>query len=306
MLTAHDITTLHNEQIARWEMARLNYTALERVEVRDVVCNGVTVRVQHNPARITSVTSRPQQGSDNKGCFLCNDNLPTEQLRLAYDDYYHILVNPYPIFKRHFTIPTLLHTPQRIAGRMKDMLLMARTFAPYTIFYNGPACGASAPMHFHFQAVEAGLMPIEEQYSNAQRIEVSSCNTALLSLLTGVLRHVFVIEATQLHDAVQLFDNLYRAMLAYDATEPMINIIARYETTGWTILVFPRSQHRPSCYHAQDSTHRLISPASVEMGGLIITPRNDDFVQLTADEIIQIYNEVSPSQSTIENIISHI
>ena len=308
MPTANELHNMHKAQMECWEMARLNYQVLDSTEVRNVMCNGVEVRLQHNPARITSVTSRPQQAAKEKGCFLCNEQLPAEQLRLAYDESYHLLVNPYPIFKQHFTIPTLLHTPQRIATRMSDMLHMARTFAPYTIFYNGPACGASAPMHMHFQAVEAGIMPIEQQYRTATRTVIGHRNSAQLALLSGLLRHVFVIEARELTDAVSLFDTLYNAMSSQPDNEPMMNIIARYETElqAWVILIFPRSAHRPACYHAQDASHRLISPASVEMGGLIITPRHEDFEQLTAEEITTIYNEVSPSQSTINNITTQL
>lgn len=297
-ITAQDIERLYDEQLPQWELLRRNYALLEQTQLRTIHVEGVAIRIQHNPARITSVTATKAVCS-HRPCFLCDNNLPHEQLRLPYGNDYQILVNPYPIFPHHYTMPTLLHTPQRIDNGVDTMLCLARDCAPYTIFYNGAECGASAPMHKHFQIAQPRLLPIEEQWATAEGEVITSQGSAHLSLLTSLLRPVVLITAHEHGDAVALFTRLYRSLQATPQEEPMMNIIVRYEDNKWIILLFPRSKHRPACYYATDHTQRLVSPASVEMGGLIITPRQEDYEQLTAQEIKTIYNEISPSHDEI-------
>lgn len=305
-LTPYDLKQLHSEQLSRWETAYLNYKQLDKIEAREVVIEGVTMRIQHNPGRIGSVSAQIDK-KPQTNCFLCAENLPDEQIRLPFgNDEYHILVNPFPIFKQHFTIPATTHTPQRIEGRMPVMLQLAREYAPYTIFYNGPRCGASAPMHMHFQAAQAGCMPIEEQLHTARRTVVCLHNSGELSLLNDMLRPIFVISATAQEDAITLFDRLYKALPPIADEEPMMNIMVRYENNGWILIIFPRAKHRPDCYYAQDESQRLISPGTVEMGGLFITPRHNDYEQLTTQEIANIYSEVSASENEILETISQL
>jgi hypothetical protein len=216
---------------------------------------------------------------------------------------YQILVNPYPFFKHHYTIPSLIHTPQSIEGRILDMLKIAKEYAPYTIFYNGAHCGASAPMHMHFQMVEGGLMPIEQEWRSCEeRVLNETMLNGKLSLLTSLHRPAFLITSYDECGAKTLFEELFNALPAIHGEEPMINIIVRYEESQWIILVFPRAKHRPDCYHATGENHCLISPATVEMGGLFITPRQEDFEKITAQDIMNIYREVAPTTDEIENI----
>ena len=294
------------EQLKKWKLAQLNYAQLAQSEQRKVMCNHVAVNIQHNPQRIASVTASPNT-SDNS-CFLCSDNLPQEQIKTPIlDNKYQILVNPYPIFTQHYTIPATTHTPQRIENRINDMLTIAHDYAPYTIFYNGAQCGASAPMHMHFQAVRGGLMPIEWQWREAsQEICAQEGYSGRISLLKDMYRPIFLITSYDKREAEKLFDKLYHALPSQEGQEPMMNIIARYEGGQWLLWVFPRSKHRPDCYYAQDDKRRLISPASVEMGGLFIAPQRNDYDNITAQEIVNIYNEVCPTTQEIEKIVRKI
>ena len=294
---------LRSEQLKTWDLVQANYEQLANTDVRDMVHEGITFMAQHNPQRIHSVTASAPNKCES-GCFLCNENLPQEQLRMPIlDGKYQILVNPYPIFKHHYTIPTLTHTPQSIEGRMHDMLKIAKEYAPYTIFYNGAHCGASAPMHMHFQMVEGGLMPIEQAWrSSEERVLNDTMLNSKLSLLTSLHRPVFLITSHDEWCAKTLFEELYNALPAQPGEEPMINVMVRYEHSQWIILVFPRAKHRPDCYYATDENQRLISPATVEMGGLFITPRQEDFEKITAQELLNIYREITPTNDEIENI----
>ncbi|MBO7317324.1 MAG: DUF4922 domain-containing protein, partial [Bacteroidales bacterium] len=272
----HELYELRRKQLDMWEMARLNYEALNDADMRKVALDGSAIKIQHNPKRIASVTATGPKDMQ-AGCFLCNENLPQEQLRMPIlGGKYQILVNPYPIFSHHFTIPATTHIAQSIENRMGDMLQIAEEYAPYTVFYNGARCGASAPMHMHFQMVESKLMPIEQEWRAAQQRVLIDDSGSTLALLTHLHRPVFLITSRHKLGAQNLFDKLYKVLGSEGTEEPMINVIARYESSQWVILVFPRAKHRPECYYATDENQRLISPATVEMGGLIITPRNED------------------------------
>lgn len=303
MSNSFDIEQLYIRQLPIWETARHNYRQLNNIEVRNMAIEGVTIRIQHNPARIKSVSAKVDKPQECH-CFLCQENLPAEQMRLAcLNDEFQVLVNPFPIFHHHFTIPAVKHTPQRIADRFTAMLQLTHDCTPYTIFYNGARCGASAPMHLHFQAAQAGCMPIEQQWKCAQQTVVCQHQTGELSSLNNLLRPVFLITATKATDAQHLFEKLYKVLPPIDNEEPMMNILARHEDNKYIIMIFPRAKHRPDCYYAEGKEQRLISPGTVEMGGLFITPRKNDFEQLTEKEIIDIYTEVSTSPDEIEKII---
>lgn len=307
MVTVNDIEMMYDRQLPSWQLVGDNYAALEKMMVREMVVNGCNMVIQYNPCRSTSVTANINK-SHERPCFLCDHNLPTEQLRISLWDKYQVLVNPYPLFKHHYTIASTIHTPQRIAGRVNDMLQMSKCFAPYTLFYNGPYSGASAPMHMHFQASEEGYMPIEKQWKTNPRHEVMRCNNTHLSYIEGLLRPIFVIEGADIEEIERLFNTLYKVLFQLphnkDCEEPMMNLMLRWEENHYIMLIFPRSKHRPDCYYANDATRLLISPGSVEMGGIFVTIDNHDFATLTPENVIQIYREVTPSQEDIYHIIN--
>jgi ATP adenylyltransferase/5',5'''-P-1,P-4-tetraphosphate phosphorylase II len=230
--------------------------------------------VQFNPARIASSAAKvdPQSIRERK-CFLCSDNRPPEQKGVPFKEQYTILINPYPIFPRHLTIPALAHTPQRIASRFDDMLDLAQQLDDYAVFYNGPKSGASAPDHFHFQAGNKGFLPIENDRNWGNAIRIESEN-----------------KQEMLNRFRQIYDNL---PLQPDDDEPMLNLLTWFENGKWATYFFPRKKHRPACYFAEGGDNLLISPASVDLGGVFITPLEKDFEKITAEDIAGILNEVN-------------
>ncbi|MDD2492149.1 MAG: DUF4922 domain-containing protein, partial [Bacteroidales bacterium] len=56
--------------------------------------------------------------------------------------------------------------------------------------------------------------------------------------------------------------------------------------------IFIRSKHRPSHYFAEGDSNILISPASVDLGGVFITPLEKDFEKITSKEIREILAEI--------------
>ena len=173
------------------------------------------------------------------------------------------------------------------------MLDLAAIAEDYIVFYNGPKCGASAPDHAHFQAGNKDFLPLEQEWKNKKAGKIVTYRTASLSYLDDAPRTTLVIETGNREDAIALFNLVYNAMeLKPGEDEPMMNILAWTENSQWIVCIFPRAKHRPSCYAAAGDANILISPASVDMGGVFITPQEKDFEKLTATDIMSILGEV--------------
>lgn len=298
------IHNLLTEQTISWETARNNYAALAGVQVKELNVNGIPYKVQFNPARIVSSGAKVDAKSiRERKCFLCPANLPPEQKGIPFKGHYHILVNPFPIFPRHLTIPEQAHVPQRIAPRFADMLELAQNLSEFTIFYNGPKCGASAPDHAHFQAGNKGFLPIEQEWRKHVAGKIADYGKAVLWHLDDAPRATLVIDSASAEDATALFDIIYCALdVRPDEDEPMMNALAMYEADSWTVFIFPRAKHRPACYTAEGEENLLISPASVDLGGVFITPVEKDFLKITAEDVARILSEVCISAADFQRI----
>jgi len=268
------LNQLFTEQLANWELARNNYLALDRVRMKTLFVAGREYSVQFNPARIISSAAKVDaQSIQERKCFLCAKNRPPEQNGIPFNGRYTILINPFPIFPRHLTIPSLEHTPQVIKSRFGDMLDLAQQLDDYVIFYNGPRCGASAPDHFHFQAGNKGFLPIEK-------------NPKMYPAIT--------VESDKKDELLDRFRQVYDTMeLKPEDNEPMMNMLAWYEGAQWVVCIFPRKKHRPACYDATGEANLLISPAAVDLGGVFIIPLEKDFEKITAGDIGKILYEIS-------------
>lgn len=293
--TIHELLT---GQLASWETARNNYAALSDVQVKELDVNGIPYKVQFNPARIVSSGAKVDAKSiQERKCFLCPANLPPVQKGIPFEGHYNILVNPFPIFPRHLTVPEKEHVDQRIAVRFSDMLSLAQALSEYTIFYNGPRCGASAPDHAHFQAGNKGFMPIEKDWRGQVAGKVVDYGQATLWYLDDAPRTTLVIESPNRKHAIKLFNTVYQALsIKPGEEEPMMNVLAWYEEEQWIVCIFPREKHRPACYTAEGDDNLLSSPASVDLGGVFITPVEKDFHKITAADIAQILSEVCLSE----------
>ncbi len=293
-----EIDRLFTQQLEQWTQARDNYRALEHVEQKSVCVNGLDVVVQFNPARIVSSGAKVDAKTiQTRKCFLCEQNRPEVQwgidFKSAAGRTYQVLLNPFPIFPRHLTIPDASHTDQRIDGRVADMLELAAELDDFVLFYNGPKCGASAPDHMHFQAGNKGFLPLEMRFPELPRRDFLVTASTRLSLLETLLPGCFVIETKSAEEAVHYFEELYRHLLVREGeTEPMMNLLC-WVSDGWyRLLVLTRRQHRPSCYFAEGEENILLSPASVDLGGVFITPLPKDFEKITAADLEKILFEV--------------
>lgn len=294
IITEKDIETLFNQQLNQWELARQNYDAMKNIKTKDIDFDGFKIKVQFNPARITSTTAKVDALSlKERKCFLCLPNLPSEERGLSYDDDYQILVNPYPIFPIHYTIPCYDHTNQRIIARFTDMLDMAKRFENYVIFYNGPKSGASAPDHFHFQAGTKDYFPLCYDIKNLSQKTVWQNEHIKVFNLENYLRNVFVIESADKRRIESAFKEIYYSLETMDdEIEPMMNILSWFENEKWICSIFPRKVHRPKCFFVEGDEKIIITPGSAEMAGLFITPNEKDFDKINAEIIREIFEEI--------------
>lgn len=310
MMIRSEIELLMARQLLEWPLAEKNYQSLGRVLVKNIDLGGFCVQVQFNPERMVSSSAKVDAKSiGERPCFLCPANLPKEQAGVLWGDGYQVLVNPFPIFPQHFTVPLLHHVPQSIHGRMGDMLRLAANLPAYTVFYNGPRCGASAPDHFHFQAGLKGVMPIEADYRQREWAELlGAVNGVEVFHWPGYLRGVATFAGDDAAGVESCVEHLLERLPvgADSGGEPMLNILAYWEAGKYVVHVFPRIKHRPDCFFAEGEGQVMMSPASVDMGGVWITPRKEDFDKMDDLLVKSIFNEVCMDTKTVASVLRQL
>jgi Domain of unknown function (DUF4922) len=298
---------LLNEQMVSWSLLRKNYDNLAGVRTRVFDFEFFQINVQLNPERIKSTSAVVDENSiKSRECFLCVDKLPSEQNALTFGKNFMILANPYPIFNEHFTISKRNHIPQTIIGNFEELLNISRDLGSYlTLFYNGPKCGASAPDHMHFQAATKNVMPIESEFDKILDNKSNSIfNNGKIKVrfFENYLRHFISFESDNKGELLIAFKTLIKAFkkISPPQDEPLMNIISNYRKNNWCIFIFPRRTHRPSQFFAEKERQLLISPAAVDMGGLFIAPREEDFTKIKIDDVIDIFRQVSITKEYFE------
>lgn len=349
MLNQAAVDRLFKDQLQRWPLARDNYAALEGVKLKSFPLDenqvkGVEIKVQYNPSRMVSSTAKIDAETIRaRQCFFCKEGRPAEQMGIRFQGVttdYIVQVNPFPIFKRHLVIQSKSHSRQELdSTRMADMLNIAKTINKFVVFYNGPNSGASVPEHFHFQAGEKGVLPIEANYSRFRKELIMSYGPSLrqdgpvsfnylkIFHLLDYARGSFIIEAASVKNAIIAIGKIYSILSSLTGRgngrfdpddivssdmkkfseggmwEPMMNIVCWWQAGIWRIALFARGELRPFCYTTEGAEHFTISPACVEMGGLVITPVEDDWLRLRAKDVRKIFDDVAISYDIEEKLI---
>jgi len=304
------INELFTTQLRDWELARVNYAQLEKVRTRKIDFGTFDVFIQFNPERIKSSSAKVDAKSiGERPCFLCEKNRPPEQRGVSFGNSLTALVNPFPIFKRHLTIPSEKHTDQRIRNNFETMLSLAEKLPSFTVFYNGPECGASAPDHFHFQAGSRGFIPLEKDFLSGKHAKLVSGREGLgIWLWTGYKRGIITLAGNDRNSLSGAFTQLFDKFSDThpEKPEPMLNILAAFSEEGWAVHVIPRKKHRPSQFFIEGKDQILVSPAAVDLGGVIITPREEDFRKITKADVEDIFGQVCYSDDELLCIINTI
>jgi len=289
------IEDFFTDQLSQWPLAAENFAAFDSgiIKERTVTVDGLQVRLQFNPARIRSTAADVRSSAiRERACFLCEKNRPERQEAIEWRKYY-IQVNPYPIFRRHLTISAKEHIPQLISGRYADMLALADYLQDYVIFYNGARCGASAPDHFHFQAGSKGVLPLEMHLRELPKVRLSTSfrdGGAEVYELVRYLAGAYVIETESAERSGQLFSEMMNTLpgdYSSFSSEPMINVLLWKDGEKYVTVLVPRLKHRPECF-----SEYMVTPASVELGGLVVLPREQDWEKIDSPVLEQILREV--------------
>lgn len=302
------ISRFFNRQLEVWTDARHRFRDLKHVETRQF---SDQLKLQWNPARIVSTGAKIDKKTlGERPCFLCDKNRPKEQMSKQIDEKFHLLVNPFPILPVHFTIPARKHQPQLIYKNYGEMHRFISLHSDLMVFYNGPKCGASAPDHLHFQAGTNGILPLQTNWQRLSRnlTDIISLNDEeKISVVRDFIVPAFVIISKSAESDEVLFRLLYKAMPQRgDETEPMMNIISWRKGEEFISVVIPREKHRPEAYFAEGDAQFVVSPGALDMSGLIITPREEDFRKLTEEKALSLLQECGVSEEKMNAIIAKL
>ncbi len=285
------VERLFEEQASAWPLLASGLVGLGAARSRTLQVGSGTVILRHIPHRLRSTTARVDPASIGaRPCFLCQANLPPEQRGVAAGEEWVILCNPFPILDRHLTIVHREHRPQRLAGRIGALLSLARQLPGCFVIYNGPECGASAPDHLHFQACSRSLFPIEADTAGQE----------------GLLDHPARPIVLRDEEPTRLVVRLERVIATLAErmarpAEPLVNLAA-FRSGGWLqVAVFARRRHRPQAF---ESGELLVSPAAIDLCGVLVTPRAEDFERLTAKRTEAILDEVILDASLLAEVVA--
>lgn len=301
-------------QVNDWNLCRGNYYQLNNVQVKDFRFDSYKIKAQYNPGRIISTSANvdPEIIRARK-CFLCEENLPPEQKGIIYKNSYSILINPYPIFPIHLTLTNLQHQPQRIIDTFPDLLSFSKDLSKhFTVIYNGPRCGASAPDHLHFQAGNKFFMPIEDEVdliaNEFGNVIIDNNDIVALAVDDG-LRKFLLLESFEHSLLIKMFNRFYEVYseIINEPDEPLLNIISFFDNEyGWKVLIFLRAKHRSHHFFQEGENQILVSPAAIDLGGVCIFPREEDFAKINSDIISEIFSEVFIKRELLDEISNRL
>ncbi|MGE4586228.1 MAG: DUF4922 domain-containing protein [Mangrovibacterium sp.] len=307
------LNRLIREQQNQWPLAGKNYAALSQVVSKTFRYEAFELILQHNPARMRSTAAATDSASVRlRPCFLCETNRPPEQQALAMDNRYSLLLNPFPVFPEHFTLVLNEHRPQQIETEFPSLLEFSRRLPAYTLLYNGPQCGASAPDHMHFQAVSRGMLPAEREKEDIAgrygKLLVAAPGLSITAIGKEYFRKAVNLSSASAGELERWFGRILHilAQLQPEKPEPMLNLLCNFRNGRWNLLIFPREKQRPRLYHARGAQQLLLSPASSELGGLIILPREEDYNKIRPEQLAALLDEVSLNDASFKQLIKQI
>ena len=294
-----EVEDLIRRQTQAWPLLASGIEGLARAQTRSVRLDRHEVFLRHLPHRIASTTAAVDRASiARRACFLCAANLPREEEGLPFGRDFMIYCNPYPIVEHHLTIASRTHRPQRIAGNFAAMLDLAATLPRYFVVYNGPECGASAPDHLHFQAGSRHLFPIEKDTVGQAGIVIPDYGRNVL-MFRERDRAALIAK---LDRVLELLSEFAPAAVTAEL-EPMVNLAVFHDHDQWVAYLFPRGKHRPEAFHRGELA---VSPASIDLCGIVVIPRPTDFAKITADDVAKIFREVTLPDERFSRVVERL
>jgi ATP adenylyltransferase/5',5'''-P-1,P-4-tetraphosphate phosphorylase II len=288
---------LAEQQLATWPMLRDAVAGLARVEYKRLSAKGSEVFAQFNPQRIVSTAAKVDAATiKQRPCFLCAENLPPEERGIAFGADFVALFNPFPVLSQHLVITSRRHIPQRIEGNFGTLLDLALDLGgQFFVIYNGAACGASAPDHLHFQACERKPLPIIREIETWERQSLSNDSGVETFTLKDYRLNALVARGADRRAISEWSDRALRLLAEVTGadSEPMINLVVTRDGDRWTVIIFPRGKHRPDRYFAEGDAKLTVSPAAIDLAGVLVVPQPDHFAKITSRDAEEIYAEVT-------------
>lgn len=291
------------DQLSVWPLASSNFRLLKSAKIKELQVGNLNCKIQYNPQRVKSTTANTSpEAIAARSCFLCEQNRPSEQFHLKFNGRknrrYNIQVNPYPIFPGHLVIAREDHIPQAIWHHLPDMLDFCRTYKDYTVFYNGPCSGASAPDHLHFQAIPRSLMPLEkaiDSFLDQSEIRpLAVVKDAKLFHFQSFTTGIFALKANTSKSLTKLFYQLLDCTdKNKEETEPKFNLYCYTKNDEFRAFVVMRSAKRSHHFESQGPDHLTISPGAADMAGFFVAPYKEDFDKVTPILLEEMLSEVS-------------
>jgi hypothetical protein len=301
---------LAEQQLATWPMLREAVAGLARVEYKKLSARGSEVLAQFNPQRIVSTAAKVDAAAiKQRPCFLCAENLPLEERGIAFGEDFVALFNPFPVLPRHLVITSRRHIPQTIEGNFGTLLDLARDLGgEFFVVYNGAACGASAPDHLHFQACERKSLPLIREIETWERRAFSNDSGIETFSLKDYRVNALIARGNDRGALTGWFEKSLRllAELTGAESEPMINLVATRDGDRWTVIVFPRGKHRPDRYFAEGDAKLTVSPAAIDLSGVLVAPQPDHFAKITSRDVEEIYAEVTLSDKVFDALVASL
>ena len=174
------------------------------------------------------------------------------------------------------------------------MLDLAAALPGFFTVYNGPQCGASAPDHLHLQAGSRNGLPVVREAEGWPGPTLEAYGMRALLLRGDRARVVGETESALAH----------LAAVTGREGEPLCNAAAWREGDGsFALVLYPRSRHRPESFHTGELT---VSPATIDMSGILVAPFPRDFERLTGDGVAAVYREVTLGAGEFREVVERL
>lgn len=305
------IEKLFEEQLSEWERASENYKKLREVVTLPIRWDNFTLKVQYNPCRIVSASAVVANiPTTAESCFLCEANRPAEQRGVNFvhnGEQYQFLINPFPIFRHHFTITTQEHKTQSIKGRVGTQLSLARKLDGYLVLFNGAKGGASCPGHMHFQAVPSHNLPLVEQFSNLNYKEIYSGKGAWLGLMEYHFNGLYIVRSSSIKEGERLVNKVLKeAATLSPLGDGGVNILTWYEAGEYRVAIFVRGAHRSSHFFREGAQRVIISMGAIDLAGVVITPLEVDFKRANLTLLKEIVSEIECGEEKCNQLTTRL
>lgn len=295
-------------QLAEWTDAQRNYKGLRATERRRIPLGDLNAAVQLNPARIRSTGAAVDKASvAARPCFLCAANRPEEQFSVQIAQGWELLVNPFPILPMHFTIVSERHEPQ--SAIPLDMATIAERLPGIAVFFNGARAGASAPDHLHLQGVLRDELPLLRLAEEKHPSDMGGYQTSEQLGLDVPFQFVSGVITPDTAGMLSLVKATHAFGIDAETGTPdkdLVNAFFWIDDRGlMRVVVIPRRAHRPPHYFREEGKKLVISPGAIDMAGIMITPRSEDFSAVTPETMREIYAAVSFADTLPDEITEH-